>query len=217
MSRLAHLFNRFRTPSKGAEGGRETAGEPLSWVVAGLGNPGGNYARSRHNMGFRVIARIAGQHGIQLDRLRFKALCAQVSLNDRAVMLVMPQTFYTASGESVAAILNYFKVPVGRLIVVHDDLDLEAGRLRLKRGGGDAGNRGVRSISEALGSPEFIRIRVGIGRPPGMSDSKDFVLHQMTAAELREFDPVIERAAEAVSALVAETLERVMERFNQRI
>jgi len=215
MGRVGNLFGRLRGGARVARDTQESAGP--AWLVSGLGNPGGEYARTRHNIGFITLARIARAHGVGLDRRRFNALCAETSVEGNAVMLAQPQTFYNASGDSVAAILGYFKIPPGNLIVVHDDLDLEPGRIRLKRGGGDAGNRGVRSIAESLGTPEFIRVRIGIGRPPVEGDSKNYVLHPLSPAELKEFEPAIDRAAAAVDALVTIGLERAMDRFNQRV
>ncbi len=213
MSPIGRLFRHFRS-SKAAEPPPERA-SAVEWVVAGLGNPGEQYHRSRHNLGFMSVDRLATAHHVDFSRRRFKANCASADIGGRSVMLVKPETFYNLSGESLAAILGYFKVPPEQLIVVHDDLDLEAGRLRLKRGGGDAGNRGVRSIAEQLG-PEFIRIRIGIGRPPDESESKDFVLRPMTRGELASFEPVVARAAEAVETVMAEDLDRAMGRYNQR-
>jgi PTH1 family peptidyl-tRNA hydrolase len=132
------------------------------------------------------------------------------------VILVQPQTFYNLSGESIAPLIEYFRIPAERLIVVHDDLDLEAGRLRIKRGGGDAGNRGVRSIAGALGTPDFIRVRVGIGRPGEGAQAAEHVLAQMRDQELLIFQQAIERAALAIEAIVAEGLENAMNRYNQR-
>jgi len=215
MGRVGNLFGRFRGGARAARDTQASAGP--AWLVAGLGNPGGEYARTRHNIGFITVAHIARVHSVGLDRRRFNALCAETAIEDVTVMLAQPQTFYNASGESVAAILGYFKISPGNLIVVHDDLDLEPGRTRLKRGGGDAGNRGVRSIAESLGTPEFIRVRIGIGRPPGEGDSKNYVLHPLSPAELKEFEPAIDRAAAAVEALVTIGLERAMERYNQRV
>jgi PTH1 family peptidyl-tRNA hydrolase len=213
MSPIGKLFRRFRS-SRSAEPDAASGGQ-IHWVVAGLGNPGERYRRSRHNLGFMTVDRVAAAHDAELVRQRFRAAYGQAVIRGRAAILAKPETFYNLSGESLAALLSYFKVPVERLIVIHDDLDLEAGRLRLKRGGGDAGNRGVRSIAERLG-PEFIRIRIGIGRPPDEGESKDFVLKPMTRAELAAFEPAIARAAEAVETLMVEDLDRAMGRYNQR-
>ncbi len=214
MSPIGRLFGRFRSAKAVREEPSEGGGE-VQWVVAGLGNPGEQYQRSRHNLGFVTVDRLAAAEGVKLSRQRFKARYAQTAIEGCAVILVKPETFYNLSGESLAAMLGYFKVAVERLIVVHDDLDLEAGRLRLKRGGGDAGNRGVRSIAERSG-PDFIRVRIGIGRPPAEDESKEFVLKPMTRGELLSFEPIVERAAEAVKTVMAEDLDRAMGRYNQR-
>jgi len=215
---LKNLFGGFRrAPKEKAE--EPAATEPqieARWVVAGLGNPGEEYSRSRHNAGFGVIERIAKSKHAQFDRRKFKGLIAEVELARVRALLVKPQTYYNGSGECVAAVLGYYKVPPTRLIVVHDELDLISGRLRLKHGGSDAGNRGVRSIEQALGTPNFIRVRVGVSRPPGERESKDYLLEGMNAEARADLESSIQRAAEAVEAIIAEGLERAMQRFNQR-
>lgn len=213
MSPIGRLFRHFRSARAAGQGPSESDSE-VQWIVAGLGNPGEQYQRSRHNLGFMTVDRLAAAHGVKLSRRRFKASHARTTIDGRAVILAQPETFYNLSGDCLSAMLGHFKVPVEHLIVVHDDLDLEAGRLRLKRGGGDAGNRGVRSIAERL-SPDFIRVRIGIGRPPAESDSKNFVLKAMTRDELVSFEPVVARAAEAVESVMAEDLDRAMGRYNQ--
>jgi peptidyl-tRNA hydrolase, PTH1 family len=214
MSPIGRLFRHFRSAKTAGQGTPDGGGE-IQWVVAGLGNPGDQYQRSRHNLGFMTIDRLAAAHAVKLSRRRFKATYAPTTIDGRATILVKPETFYNLSGDCLAAMLGHFKVPVERLVVIHDDLDIEAGRLRLKRGGGDAGNRGVRSIAERLGA-DFIRVRLGVGRPPAEDDSKDFVLKPMTRDELASFEPVIARAAEAVETVMIEDLDRAMGRYNQR-
>jgi PTH1 family peptidyl-tRNA hydrolase len=215
---IKNLFGGFRRAPK--EKGAETAApEPQAetrWVVAGLGNPGEEYSRSRHNAGFRVMDRIAKSKHAQFDRRKFKGELAETELAGARALLVKPQTYYNGSGECVSAILGYYKVPASRLIVVHDELDLAVGRLRLKQGGSDAGNRGVRSIEQSLGTPDFIRVRVGVSRPPGERESKDYLLESMSAEARASLDGSIERAAEAVEDIIANGLERAMGRFNQR-
>lgn len=217
MGRFGKLFSGFRT-SRGApsERAEENARGGPQWVVAGLGNPEGRWAHSRHNVGFMVIDRIAREAGAALDRRSFNGLCAEVELAGARTMLVKPQTYYNLSGECVAAILGYYKIPVARLIVVHDDLDLEAGQLRLKRGGGDAGNRGVRSIAEVLKTPDFVRVRVGIGRPAPNEESKDYVLRPLGRTDAEIIEAAVARATDAAPAIIADGLERAMNRYNQR-
>ncbi len=215
MNRLSRLFNRFRA-ARSAQPALEPESEGR-WVIAGLGNPGDQYRRSRHNIGFMVIDFLASKHGIESPSRKFKALYRQGRLGDAHVILAQPQAFYNVSGETLAPILDYFRIPPARLIVVHDDLDLESGRLRIKRGGSDAGNRGIRSIAAALGTPDFIRVRIGIGRPEPPAEAAEYVLRQMHGDELRTFQDTIERAADAIGTIIAEGLEPAMNRYNQRL
>jgi PTH1 family peptidyl-tRNA hydrolase len=217
MSKLGRLFGGFRAQKRKISEGPAESSSPIEWVVAGLGNPGGDYARSRHNVGFMTLDRLAESKKVQISRRRFAGATAETELAGHRAILVRPETFYNASGECVAALLGYFKVAPAKLIVVHDDLDLEVHRLRIKRGGGDAGNRGVRSIAEALGTNDFIRVRIGLGRPVADDDPRDYVLRPMRAEELADFAPALARAAEAVEAIISEGLERAMGRYNQRV
>lgn len=213
MSRIGNLFGRFRPAPR--EQNEILAGDSSRWVIAGLGNPGGQYRRSRHNVGFMTAERIAAAHRIEVTRSKFNGLYAEVRDAALNAIIVMPQTFYNLSGECVSGFLGYFKVPLERLIVIHDEMDLPLGQLRVKRGGGDAGNRGVRSIAQALG-PDFIRIRIGIGHPDGERSDIDHVIKPLNASELAAFEPAIERAADAVVAVARDGLERAMNRYNQR-
>ena len=226
MAAIKRLFGSFRS-ARGKKSDSESR-PTIQWVVAGLGNPGEEYSCSRHNAGFMTIDRIAKAKSVELNRRRFKGVTAETMLAEQPALLVKPQTFYNLSGESVSDLLGYFKIPPQRLIVVHDELDLEAGRLRIKQGGGDAGNRGVRSIAESLGTTDFIRVRIGIGRPQGFTvemepgrqpkteENKDYLLRPMTAAERQALAPILERAASAVEAIAEHGLEAAMNRYNQR-
>ena len=216
MGRLRQLFGGFRRTPEPREESTRGPGDSPRWVIAGLGNPGDRYHHSRHNIGFMVLDYLAERHGNPNTTRKFKAFYREATLGDAPVILVQPQTFYNLSGESVAPLIQYFKIPPERLIVVHDDMDLAAGRLRIKRGGGDAGNRGVRSIAQSLGTPEFIRVRVGIGRPDESSHAADHVLAHMRGDEMEVLQQAIERAAPALEAIVADGLEPAMNRFNQR-
>jgi PTH1 family peptidyl-tRNA hydrolase len=211
MSRLTRLFDRFRSARRPPA--RKT--DEVRWVVVGLGNPDQKYLRSRHNVGFMVVQRLAREGGARLSKRRFKGITALAKLDSAPVLLVQPQTFYNLSGECVAPIVGYFNLPPQQLIVVHDEMDLEPGRLRIKQGGGDAGNRGVRSIAQSLSSTDFIRVRVGIGHAPAGDDDKDYLLRPMTPADRARFAEVVERAADAVRALIAQGLSAAMNRFNQ--
>ena len=216
MSKLGKLFGGFRRQKRSSSDGPGESRSAIEWVVAGLGNPGGDYARSRHNVGFMTLERLARGKNVELSRRRFSGVTAEAELAGRRAILVEPETFYNAAGDCVAGILGYFKIPPANLIVIHDEMDLEAQRLRIKQGGGDAGNRGVRSIAESLGSTDFIRVRIGLGRPAEGDDPRDYLLRPMRAAELEGFATALARAAEAVEAIIGEGLERAMGKYNQR-
>jgi PTH1 family peptidyl-tRNA hydrolase len=226
MAAIKRLFGSFR--SSRAKKSESDSHPSIQWVIAGLGNPGEQYSRSRHNAGFMTLDRIAKAKAGEFGRRKFQGVIAEITLAEKPALLVKPQTFYNLSGECVAGVLGYFKVPPQHLIVVHDELDLEAGRLRIKQGGGDAGNRGVRSIAESLGSADFARVRIGIGRPPDYSEAiergqstrtdenKDYLLRPMTAAERQALAPMLDRAADAVEAIAQKGLEAAMNRYNRR-
>jgi PTH1 family peptidyl-tRNA hydrolase len=217
MSRLGRLFEKFR-PAQSGQNEPAAARTQARWIVVGLGNPGEQYRRSRHNAGFMIAQRLAAMNGMELNRRKFNGLYTEVRTPDAgAALIVIPQTFYNRSGECVAAISGYFKVPAEQVIVVHDEMDLAAGQIRIKQGGSDAGNRGVRSIAEALGTPDFIRVRIGIGHPEGAGDSINHVLKPLAADELRAFEAVFDRAADAVVAIMRDGLERAMNVYNQRV
>jgi PTH1 family peptidyl-tRNA hydrolase len=216
MAAVKRLFGNFRLSRQSRKKSESESRTSIQWVVAGLGNPGEEYSRARHNAGFMTIDRIARAKSVELRRRRFKGVTAEVTLAAKPAILVKPQTFYNLSGECISDLLGYFKVPFDHLIVVHDELDLEAGRLRIKQGGGDAGNRGVRSIAESLGTTDFIRVRIGIGRPPENEEDKAYLLRAMSAAERQALTPILERAAGAVETIAEHGLEAAMNRYNQR-
>jgi PTH1 family peptidyl-tRNA hydrolase len=218
MSRLGRIVAAFRSTSVRKDGAPPPGPRhQMRWVIAGLGNPGDQYHWSRHNIGFLVVEHLAETHHAEFQRRKFKGLLADLRLGGESALLVKPQTYYNLSGECVAAVLGYYKIPAERLIVVHDELDLKFGQLRLKRGGSDAGNRGVRSIAAALGTPEFVRVRVGIGHHAPAEDAKDYVLHVLRGRQREEYTALIARAAEAVEAVISTGLERAMNVYNQRL
>jgi PTH1 family peptidyl-tRNA hydrolase len=188
----------------------------MRWVIAGLGNPEKKWQSSRHNIGFMVVDRIAAARHAALTQRKFKGLYAEVRFGLESAVLIKPQTYYNLSGESVAPLMSYFDVPPQRLIVVHDELDLPENSVRIKFGGGDAGNRGVRSLIESLGTADFIRVRVGVSDPQGETDTMDHLLDPMNAEDAARFQESIARAAEAVEAIVLEGLTPAMNRINQR-
>ncbi|HKV56353.1 MAG TPA: aminoacyl-tRNA hydrolase [Candidatus Binataceae bacterium] len=217
MSRLGRLFGKFRQAPH-PESGEPAAEQPqIRWVIVGLGNPGEQYARSRHNLGFMTARRLAARHSIELDRRKWGGLCGEIRGEDATAIVVTPQTYYNRSGDCASAILGYYKVPPDRLIVIHDEMDLPEGQIRLKRGGGDAGNRGVRSIAEALATPEFIRLRIGVAHPCGDRESVEYLLKPLSAEQMRGFEPVCDRAADAALSIMRDGLDRARNLFNQRV
>lgn len=179
------------------------------WLVVGLGNPGPAYAGNRHNVGAMVVDELARRAGLSLRTHKARAHAAQVRLGTGpggvpgpAATIAVPSCYMNESGGPVSALLRFFSVPVERLVVVHDELDLEAGTVRLKRGGGEGGHNGLRSVSSSLGTKDYHRVRVGIGRPPGRMDPADYVLRDFSAAERKELPFVVDDAADAVEQLV---------------
>jgi PTH1 family peptidyl-tRNA hydrolase len=184
------------------------------YLVVGLGNPGTRYAGTRHNVGFLVADRLARRAGQTVDRKQFGALVADVSLRGHRTIVAKPQQFMNLSGQPVASILGYYKVPPTGLAVVHDDMDLPFGRLRLRVGGGHGGHNGVRDIQQHV-KADFLRVKLGVGRPPPeWSDPADYVLSNWSPAEASDLDGVLDQAADAVEAFLADGAERAMNRFN---
>ncbi|WP_129842163.1 aminoacyl-tRNA hydrolase [Streptomyces sp. RFCAC02] len=188
------------------------------WLIAGLGNPGPSYAANRHNVGFMVADLLAARTGGAFKSHKSRALVLEGRLGAPGsggprVVLAKPQTFMNLSGGPLTALSSYLRVPPERLVVVHDELDIGYGVLRLKRGGGDNGHNGLKSITASLG-PDYHRVRFGVGRPPGRMDVKTFVLKDFSTAERKELDYFVDRAADAVEALITQGLERAQGAFN---
>ena len=199
------------------------------WLVVGLGNPGPQYAGNRHNLGAMVVEELARRLGVVLGRSggllsrRPQAVVAEARLvvlpggvPGPRVVLARPTTYMNVSGGPVAALARYYDVPTERVIVVHDELDLPFAEVRLKRGGGEGGHNGLRDTTKALGSADYVRVRVGIGRPPGRTDPADHVLRDFTAAERKDLDWLVDRAADAVEAVVGLGLEAAQLRYHTK-
>ena len=185
-----------------------------TWLVVGLGNPGPDYAGHRHNAGFMVLDVLAGRAGGRFKSHRARAEVLEGRLAGVRVVLAKPRTYMNESGGPVAGLRDFYKVPVERLIVVHDELDIPYGTVRMKRGGGDNGHNGLRSITRSLGDKEYLRVRFGIGRPPGRMDAATFVLRDFSAAERKELDFSVVHAADAVEALLVDGLESAQNTFH---
>ena len=184
-------------------------------LIVGLGNPGAEYERTRHNVGFEVVDELAQRWRCDLRRAkRDRALVGECRSDGELVVLAEPQTFMNLSGESVAPLARRFRVAPEHLVVVHDELDLPAGRLRVKVGGGLAGHNGLRSIKAHLHSDAFVRIRIGVGKPPSAAHGADHVLSRVGGGERRLLDEVVAVAADAVETILADGAETAMNRFN---
>ncbi|MCK9893168.1 aminoacyl-tRNA hydrolase [Frankia sp. AgB32] len=184
------------------------------WLVVGLGNPGPGYAGNRHNAGFMVLDLLAERTGSRLKSHRSRADVAEVRLVGVRAVLARPLSFMNLSGGPVGAARTFYKVDPARIIVLHDELDIPFGAVRLKRGGGDNGHNGLRSISSTLGTRDYLRVRIGIGRPPGRMDPADFVLRDFGTTERRELPLLVENAADAVEMLIKDGLEPTQNRFH---
>ena len=188
--------------------------EENAFLIIGLGNPGAEYRQNRHNIGFMVIDQLAQVLSIPLQRVKFKAITGTGKFEGRRVILAKPQTYMNASGESVGPLSRYFKVPLNQLMVVHDDLDIPFGSLRIRPMGGTSGQKGMKSIVEKLGSQDFPRLRIGIGRPPGRMDPADYVLQNFKNDELITRDEVFDKAVAAVKLFILEGLDKAMNTYN---
>ena len=192
---------------------REEVGASVELLVAGLGNPGPEHARDRHNVGWMVVDELARRHEGSFKG-KFRGRLADVRVGDARLALLKPETYMNESGASIQSAAAFYKVAPGEVLVVHDDVDLETARLQARLGGGLAGHNGLRSIAQRLGSQDFLRLRIGVGRP-GRGDPRpvaDYVLSGFAAED--DAEAIVARAADAVESLVAEGLEETQRRFN---
>jgi len=187
-----------------------------TWLVVGLGNPGPEYAKTRHNIGAMAIESWAARLGWRLSRnKKAQAFTAEGRVGSDKVVLALPQTYMNQSGSPVKALMDYYKIDPLHVIVLHDELDIPFETLRLKLGGGDNGHNGLRSIRSSTGTGDWYRVRLGIGRPPGQQDPSAFVLKAFSSAEAKLLDVFCDRAADAVESLMGSGLEIAQSRYNQ--
>jgi PTH1 family peptidyl-tRNA hydrolase len=186
----------------------------LFFLIIGLGNPGRDYRENRHNIGFMLIDRLAIELNVRFTRQHSKALVATTNYNECRIILAKPQTFMNLSGQSVQGLIRFYKLPLTNLLVAHDDLDLPLGTIRIRPDGGSAGQKGMESIIERLGTDEFPRLRLGIGRPPGRMEAPDYVLQDFPAGEMTVISETLNLAVEAALTFVNEGLDVAMNRFN---
>ena len=204
------FLDRFRRPRK------DEAVAENTWLVVGLGNPGAQYAGNRHNVGQMVADELAARLGAGFKTHKTPSRVAEAFLRPGGPKLILakPNGYMNTSGGPVSALLKFYQVPVDRLIVVHDELDIPFDTVRLKRGGGHGGHNGLRDIQKGAGSPEFTRVRVGIGRPPGRQDAADFVLKDFAGTERRQLPSLLSDAADAVETIASDGLVAAQQRFH---
>jgi len=184
-------------------------------MVVGLGNPGREYRDTRHNIGFMVIDSLAEKFDIKLSRVQNKAITGSGNREGARIILVKPQTFMNLSGQAVASLVRFYKIQNENLIVAHDDVDLPFGTIRMRPGGGSAGQKGIASIINLMGTQDFARLRMGVGRPPGRMDAASYVLQSFSEKDKEILNPFLDRAVEALDCFIQSGLESAMNRYNQ--
>ncbi|MDE3720578.1 aminoacyl-tRNA hydrolase [Nocardiopsis sp. N85] len=184
-------------------------------LVVGLGNPGPKYAGNRHNAGFMVVDALAGTERWKAHKAHAEAV--ETRLDGVPVVLAKPRTYMNLSGGPVSALAAFYKIPLDRVIVVHDEMDIDFGALKLKKGGGSGGHNGLKSVTASLGGPGYVRVRFGVGRPPGRMDPAAYVLRDFSSTERAELDLNVERAADAVRVLLADGLERAQNIYHTAV
>jgi PTH1 family peptidyl-tRNA hydrolase len=192
------------------------SGDMQRTLIVGLGNPGKKYARTRHNVGTDAIELLAQRLSVSLKVGRDRAQVAETRIGDHAVVLAVPTTWMNDSGEAVGPIARRFKIPAANIIVIHDELDLEPGAVKLKMGGGLAGHNGLKSISQHMGTNDYMRVRIGVGKPSTKEQGADHVLSSIPSAERKILDVAVETACDAVERIMKEGLDAAMREYNAR-
>jgi len=186
----------------------------VAYLIVGLGNPGREYSGKRHNVGFMAIDTLCQELGIRITRMQSRALVGNGLLEANKVILAKPQTFMNLSGQAVSGLVKFYKVSLEELIVIHDDIDLPLGTIRLRPSGGSAGQKGLASTMDYLGTNGFPRLRIGIGRPPGRMEAADYVLQNFAAGEQEILTEILERVSKAVQVFILDGIEAAMTQFN---
>jgi PTH1 family peptidyl-tRNA hydrolase len=184
-------------------------------MVIGLGNPGRQYKKNRHNIGFMLVDQLADKLGVTFNKIEFKALISKTVYLERTIILAKPQTFMNLSGQPVGSLMHFYKIPLENLLVVYDDIDLPFGYLRLRADGGTGGHKGMQSIIERLGSQAFPRLRIGIDRPPGIKQAASYVLREFTKTEMIELPLIIAQGIDAVLCSITQGIEEAMQFYNR--
>jgi len=186
------------------------------FLIAGLGNPGREYKASRHNIGFMLVSHLAEELGVTFSRVQFKALVTKTEYQGSKLILAKPQTYMNLSGHAVGSLVKFYKIEFDHLLVVYDDVDLPYGRIRMRPSGGSAGQKGMRSIIDQLGTQEFPRMRLGIGRPPGSKGAASYVLRDFSGEDAEFLPSVLDRGVEAILTYIREDLTTAMNRYNSK-
>jgi len=185
-----------------------------TYLLIGLGNPGREYADTRHNFGFMLVDRLAVRLNARGMKVQSKAIVTNASYEERKLILAKPQTYMNLSGQSVQGLVHFYKLPMNNVMILSDDLDIPFGTIRIRASGGPGGQRGLSSILERLGTKEVPRLRLGIGRPPGRMDASNYVLQNFSRSDMQAISEILDRAAEAVLAFVSHGLNKAMNEFN---
>jgi PTH1 family peptidyl-tRNA hydrolase len=185
-----------------------------TYLIVGLGNPGRQYRSTRHNIGFMTIDALAAHWNFNTPKVQSKAIIVSGNYEKNRIILAKPQTYMNLSGQAVSGLMNFYKIPFDHLLVTHDDVDLDFGTIRIRPGGGSAGQKGVGSIIERLGTQEFARMRMGVGRPPGQMDTADYVLQHFSKEDEEFLNNFLQKAAEAAEEFILHGLNAAMNKFN---
>jgi peptidyl-tRNA hydrolase, PTH1 family len=211
---LLTLPSGMQIENKSMDSEQELEIKNYPYLIVGLGNPGRQYMHNRHNIGFRVMDRLAERLGIIFSRVMFRALTSDTRYQERRLILAKPQTYMNDSGQSVGSLVRFYKIPLENLLVIHDDVDLPFDTLRLRPKGGSAGQKGMASIIQHLGTQDFPRLRFGVGRPPGRMLAAAYVLQDFDRDEAEILPQLLDRAAEAALLFVSAGLETAMNKYN---
>lgn len=205
---MRHFFSKSRS--------KENPESP-AFLIVGLGNPGREYRHNRHNIGFMLLDRLANNFGESFSRFESRALVIKVNYLEHRLILAKPHTYMNNSGGPVSSLLRFYKISLDKLLIVYDDVDLPLGKLRMRPGGGSAGHRGMKSIIERLGTEEFPRLRIGIGRPPGRKEAADYVLKNFSDQEQQLLPEILDECLEAVISFVTAGIDQAMNQFNATV
>lgn len=191
------------------------ASGPIEYLIVGLGNPGKEYENTRHNVGFMTVDKLGEKYNTKIDRLKFKSLCSDVMIGDKRCLLMKPSTYMNLSGQAVKEAIGFYKIPIENVLVIHDDISLEPGFLRIRRKGSDGGHNGIKNIIYLCGNNDFPRIKLGVGKKPHPDyNLADWVLSKFTADDLKKLSDSIDHAISAVELIIHNEIDSAMNKYN---